>query len=220
MQHGTYTLQEDLTLKFSEDVTIEGHDLPAGEYALFTIPDEKEWTIIFSKDIGPGTSKYKMEDDVARFTVYPSRLHRLVERFTIEIADITDTSARFFLKWANLQVSFMMTIDTDKMVMSQIDQVMKDPDLKDANIYFQAAFYYYNNDKDLNQASQWAAKAVELQPDAYWMSRLLSQIQAKTGDYAAAIQSAEKSMKAAEKAGSDQYVQYNKEAIAEWQAKL
>ena len=208
------------TIKFSSDVTIEGNKVSAGEYALFTIPDEKIWTIILSKNIGDGTSNYKKEDDVARFKITPSNLNRTVERFTIEIADMTDNSAQFILRWDKIEVSFAMTTDTDSEVMSQIKQVMQNPDLNDANIYFEAAYYYFNNGKDIKQALKWVNTAVELQPDAFWMSRLASQIQAKLGDYKTAINTAEFSLKAAEKAGSMQYVNFNKESIAEWQTKL
>jgi len=207
------------TIRFSDNVMIEGNKVPAGEYALFTIPDEKTWTIIISKNIGDGTSNYKKEDDVARFNVVPTDLNRKVERFTIQIADMTNNSARFILRWANTEVSFVMTTDTDGKVMGQIKQIMQNPDLKDANIYFEAAYYYFNNDKDIKQALNWANSAVELQPDAFWMSRLKSQIQAKVGDFKSAIKTAEFSLKAAEKAGSGQYVNYNKESIAEWQTK-
>jgi len=207
------------TIRFSDNVMIEGNKVPAGEYALFTIPDEKTWTIIISKNIGDGTSNYKKEDDVARFNVVPTNLNSKVERFTIQIADMTNNSARFILRWANTEVSFVMTTDTDGKVMGQIKQIMQNPDLKDANIYFEAAYYYFNNDKDIKQALNWANSAVELQPDAFWISRLKSQIQAKVGDFKSAIKTAEFSLKAAEKAGSGQYVNYNKEAIAEWRTK-
>src|SRR5678815_742984 len=38
-------------IKFSDAVKIEGKDLPAGEYAFYTMPGENEWTIIFSKNL-------------------------------------------------------------------------------------------------------------------------------------------------------------------------
>ena len=40
---------ENTTIKFTDDVSIEGKPLPKGVYALFTIPGENQWTIIFSK---------------------------------------------------------------------------------------------------------------------------------------------------------------------------
>src|SRR6188768_4545868 len=51
---------EATTIEFDKPVKIEGKDLPAGKYALFTIPNEKEWTIIFNKDVKQwGAFNYK-----------------------------------------------------------------------------------------------------------------------------------------------------------------
>src|SRR5580700_738807 len=36
-------------IKFSDDVMLEGHAVAAGEYGLFSLPGEKQWTIILSK---------------------------------------------------------------------------------------------------------------------------------------------------------------------------
>ena len=103
---------------------------------------------------------------------------------------MTDSGARFVLRWAKTEISFPFTVDTDGKVMGQINQIMNDPGLKDPNIFFAASSYYFNTDRDLNQALTWVSRAVELKPDAFWMSRLKSQIQAKMGDYKMAIESA------------------------------
>src|ERR1700750_633074 len=36
-------------IKFTDEVIIAGKKIPAGEYGLFSIPGENEWTIIISK---------------------------------------------------------------------------------------------------------------------------------------------------------------------------
>jgi len=41
---------ENTTITFSDDVSIEGKPLAAGTYGLHTIPDKDQWTIIFSKN--------------------------------------------------------------------------------------------------------------------------------------------------------------------------
>src|SRR5688572_3927170 len=40
---------EATTIEFSTDVNMEGQTLRAGKYALFIIPGETDWTIIFNK---------------------------------------------------------------------------------------------------------------------------------------------------------------------------
>jgi hypothetical protein len=204
------------TLKFTKDVTLNGNPVPAGEYALFTVPGRTAWEIIISKDIGSGTGKYKKEDDVARFTAESRNLSEPVERFTITVANITDNSADIVLVWDRTAVSFRMETDTDGQVMKQIDEIMKNPPSDDAGVYGSAARYYFDTGRDLKKALTWINKSLEIDNDAYWNTRLKSQIQAGLGDYAGAITTAQESMKQAEAAGNQQYVKYNQDAIAGW----
>lgn len=89
------------TIEFSKNVKIEGKNLPAGKYELFTIANEKEWIIIFQKFSNQwGAFSYKEENDVLRVTVKP-KSGDFVETFTIEAGKDTIT-----LKWENTVVSF------------------------------------------------------------------------------------------------------------------
>ncbi|HEY5916129.1 MAG TPA: DUF2911 domain-containing protein [Chryseolinea sp.] len=93
---------EATTIEFDKPVKIEGKDLAAGKYALFTIPGENEWTIIINKDIKQwGAFKYKQEDDVLRVPVKPAKTSAPVETFNITVGkdDIQ-------LKWENTAVAF------------------------------------------------------------------------------------------------------------------
>jgi Protein of unknown function (DUF2911) len=93
---------EATTIQFDKAVKIEGKDLAAGKYALFTIPGEKEWTIIFNKDHKQwGAYNYKKEDDVLRVTVPARKPKSFVETFTI-----TADKNAVVLAWENSEVSF------------------------------------------------------------------------------------------------------------------
>lgn len=93
---------ESTTIEFDKAVKIEGKDLPAGKYALFTIPTENEWTIIFNKDTKQwGAYDYKQTDDVLRVTVKPTKTDQFVETFTI-----TPDKDQVWLKWENTAVAF------------------------------------------------------------------------------------------------------------------
>lgn len=201
---------------FSDEVTIQGIKVPAGEYGLYTIPGAEEWTIIFNKNLSWGTNQYDEQLDVARFKVKPMTHSGLVETFTIGFSNIKDNWAYVDLSWENTIVQFKIEFAVTEKVMAQIEKVMANPERSLANNYYTAADFYFNNDKDLAQALIWVNKAVDLRTDAYWMLRLKSRIQAKMGDYENAIQTAEQSLEAAKKANNLQYVKFNEEAIAEW----
>ncbi len=205
------------TLKFTDDVTLNGNAVPAGEYALFTVPGKNEWEIVLSRNVAWGVNEYKKEGDVARFKVKSRALTEPVERFTITIANITDNSADIVLEWDRTAVSFKMETDTEGRVMKQIDEIMQNPPADDAGVYGSAARYYFDNGKDLKKALVWIDKSLEIKGDAYWNVRLKSQIQAAMGDYSAAVVTAQESMKQAEADGNQQYVKFNRDAIAEWE---
>jgi hypothetical protein len=205
------------TIKFSDDVSIEGHKIAAGEYALFTIPNRNEWEIIISNSIGSGSYDYKKEEDVARFKVKSLTVPHQTERFTIDIADMTNSTANITLMWEETAVTFKIACDTDAKIMSQIEKIMKNPPSDDADIYFQSASYYFENGKDLHKSLNWVNKSLQINPDAFWIVRLKSQIQAKMGDYKGAIATAKVGIDKAKKAENKEYVKFNQVAISEWE---
>ena len=93
---------ETTAFEVSDDVLVEGKKLAKGRYALFTIPGEKEWIVIFNKTIAWGEYSYKEAEDVLRVTVPSKPSAAFNERFTINISDQGVVS----LLWENLQVDF------------------------------------------------------------------------------------------------------------------
>lgn len=206
------------TLTFSEDVTLEGNEIPAGKYSLYSIPGKQTWTIIINKKISWGT-QYDPEQDLVRFDVKTQKNPVKFETFTFYISDLTDNSAIIGFKWGNIKVGFDLGVEVDSKVMAQIDEVMSDPETVTVNDYYSAASYYYNNDKDMEQALEWINKYASENADAYWGFRLKAQIHAALGQYNEAITAAEKSIELAKKAGNQDYVRNNNRDIKKWQAK-
>jgi len=93
---------ESTWIEFSSDVKVEGKDLAAGKYGLFTIPGENEWVIIFNSTWDKwGAFSYKEGDDVLRVTVKPSKTD-LTEVLDISIED----GGNVVLAWDETKVSF------------------------------------------------------------------------------------------------------------------
>jgi hypothetical protein len=199
-------------IKFGEDVSVNGKAVPAGEYALYTIPGQNEWTIILSKNLKSwGAMGYNKEEDVARFTVTPQKLPFNVETFTIMLGNQTPNSLEVDIIWADVAVTFNVKADIDSKIMSSIDATMQG----EKKPYFEAAYYYFENGKDLKKALVWATEAVKAQPEAYWVEHLKAKIHLKLGDKKGAIAAAESSMKKAETQKNPDYVALNKKLIAE-----
>lgn len=199
-------------VKFTEDVTLEGKAVPAGEYALFTIPGKDEWTIILNKTIQQwGAYEYKQADDFLRFQAKAGKSDNKVETFTIGFSDVLPTSAKMHLKWDKTDVAINMTTEVDSKVMANIDAAMKG----EKKPYFQAAQYYYDNGKDINAALEWATAAEAADQKAPWIKYLKARIQLKAGDKKGAAQTAEAGIKAAQEMKNEEYVRLNSKILAE-----
>lgn len=200
-------------ITFGDDVKLEGNDVKAGTYALYTMPNKDSWDIMLYKDLtlGGEVADYKPENEVIRFKVKPSALTNKVETFTINIADITPRTANIELSWENTRVNIGVATEIDTRIMKDIEKSLA----TDSRPYYSAASYYYDNDKDLKQALEWADKAFQNNPKGYWIAHLKAKIQVKMKDNAGAIKSAEQSLALAKEDKSDDYVKLNEKLIAE-----
>jgi tetratricopeptide (TPR) repeat protein len=182
-------------IKFSHAVTLGGKEIPAGEYALFTIPTADEWTIILSKDAKvQSAADYKQENDAARLTAKPEPFPITIETFTIALADVKGASATLNFLWDKTRVPVKLTTDDVEQVSKQLDAVTSAKTPLDPRTAYQAAAFYYDNNKDMNQAARWIDQALEKNPDAYFMHYKKAQIQAKLGNKQEAVASAQKAI--------------------------
>ena len=93
---------EATVFEIDKDIKVEGKDLKAGKYELFTIPGEKEWVVIFQK-YGKqwGAYAYNESNDVLRVTVKADKADAFVETFNIAVE-----KNKVVLKWENTLVAF------------------------------------------------------------------------------------------------------------------
>ena len=205
-------------LTFSSDVMLEGNKIPAGSYSLYTIPDKNEWKIIINK-VAEGGPDHDPKEDIATFSVKPIISPNVDERFTIEIADMTDNSAVILLKWARTRVPIKLEIDTESIVRANVEAFEDAGNDDNAGGWNQVANYYFDKE-EYDDALDAVEKSLEIDSTPYWVLRLKSRILAAQGEYEEAIVFAKKSLVAAQKAGSENNVKTNEEAIKEWQTKL
>lgn len=201
-------------VSLSDELSVAGTTVPAGDYALFTTPGKKRWTVIFNKNTEQsGTGSYKEEEDALRVDVPVAATKETYETFTIGFSDVSETKATMYLAWANTKVAIPLEdANVDQKVMVQIDEQMADAG-DDAGLYYQAANYYFAMDKDLPQAQEWIDKAVSLDDSKFWVLHLQAKIHAKAKDYKEARAAAEKSMKLAQESDNQDYVKLNEKLL-------
>jgi hypothetical protein len=95
---------EATVFETSGDLMVEGKTLPAGKYNLYSIPGEKEWTIIFN-EYDPkawGAYEYKEAKDVLRVKAPAKKAKSMTEKFTIDV----QPKGTVAMMWADAEVAF------------------------------------------------------------------------------------------------------------------
>ena len=202
-------------VRFGEEVKINGQTVPAGAYALLTIPDAKEWTFILNRDTAQwGTYEYKQALDVLRVKAKPTKLAAAVETMSLTVENLRPASADLVVTWDRTQVALPIVADPDRIVMGQIEQAMKG----EKKPYVTAAQYYFNTGKDLTPALGWLDEYIAANPTRYngyyWKGKLLQ----KQGKNKEAIEAANKSLELVKSDKNDvsrtEYVRLNQEVLA------
>lgn len=202
---------------FSDKVKIAGKEVKAGSYALFTVPGQNEWDIIFYTDTENwGTPEnYDAAKEAARFKVKSQTLPYTIESFTVGIDDLQNDKCTMGLGWEKTWVSFDIELTTDEAVSKAISKVMSGPD---ANDYYAAGRYYFEAGKDLKQAYEWLHKSNEMDAK-FWKLRQEALVLAAMNKYPEAIAVAERSKAMAIEAKNKDYERMNTESINEWKMK-
>jgi len=205
-------------VSFGDDVKIDGQDVKAGTYSVFTIPGKETWEVFFYTDTQGGGTPAEWDDAkvVAKTTAKVWPIEMPVESFTITMDDLSSNGATLGILWEKVYVGVKFEVPTDASVMSDIDKAMAGPS---ANDYYAAAVYYSSEGKDISKAKEWMDKAMSMTKEPrYWQLRQQSLIYAKAGDKKGAIATAKKSLEGAKTAGNDDYVKMNTDSLKEWGA--
>jgi len=202
------------TLTVSHDFTFGGKSVPAGTYAIFTIPGESSWTVGLNTNSNAwGTFAYDAKNDVARVEVQPQTLADSRERLTFLFADADENQANLVLEWEKLRISVPVAVDTPSLVTASLQRAVAEA----WKPTFETANWLLTHDGDLKEALANANASIAIQSNwrNHWVK---AQIQAKAGKRSDAIKTA----KLAQKLGKDDriygfYADQIATAISGWQ---
>ena len=206
-------------ISFSDDVVIDGKQLKSGTYAIYTIPNKTSWDVIFYTDSNNGGLPKTWDESKvalkAKAQVYPMPVD--IETFTMTFDDLTSDSAVIGMLWGKVYAGVKFEVPTDVLVTNAINAAMKDN--PKASDYYASAVYYYETDKDINQAKIWIDTFMSMtEKPAFYQYRKQSLIYAKAGDKNGAIDAAKKSLESAKVAGNSDYIKMNTDSLEEWGA--
>jgi hypothetical protein len=204
---------EATQITFSEDVTIDGKPLPKGAYSLHTIPGKDSWTLAFNKTAKQwGSFSYDQAQDALRVTAKPQK-GPFAELFTITFPDVTTDDAVVALRWADTMVLFKIGTNTTANVMAAATAAVAGAAPTDAAIPARAASFAFDSGNNA-LAMKWIDQSLKIKPTMGNLY-LKSRIQAKGGDRAGAIATAESALKMATPK-DDALAAELRDSIAEW----
>jgi Protein of unknown function (DUF2911) len=97
------------TFVTTANVSIEGKDVPAGSYTIFTVPEQDKWTLIVNKQTGEWGVPYKYEaNELARVPMQASKTSSPVENFTISFNQ-SGSACTLQMSWENTQASVQVS---------------------------------------------------------------------------------------------------------------
>ena len=165
-----------------------GKKIPAGSYALYTIPGKASWSVVLNSGLEAwGDQGYDTKKDIARVSAKPEALAESHERMTFSFDDTTDDATQLSLAWEKLRVRVPITVDTKGLVKQNIDKSLADA----WRPHFSAARYLLDSNGDLDQALTYVDQSIAIKSN--WSNNWVrAQILHKKGRVPDAVASAEK----------------------------
>ncbi len=207
---------ENTTIHFTDDVSIQGNKLEAGTYGLHMVIHENgKVDIIFSNNSTAwGSYFYDPSEDALRVTV-DSESGPHTELLTYEFSAFDAGSTTAVLKWAEKRIPFKIEVDVTDVVLAQIRKDLQgQKGFSDQN-WNQAATWSMNNGGDLEEALAWSNAAISepfIGVENYANLQTKAQILNKMGRSQEADQVMEKAM---EKGTVFQVHTYGRQLIAQ-----
>ena len=92
------------SIDMPQSFKVGGKTVPAGKYAFFTIPGEKEWTLIINKNWKQHlASEYDEKDDIVRIKVKPKKGDH-TERLQYFIEMVNPKEGKISMAWEKIKV--------------------------------------------------------------------------------------------------------------------
>ncbi|HZY78484.1 MAG TPA: DUF2911 domain-containing protein [Cyclobacteriaceae bacterium] len=182
------------TISFSTPVEISNKNIAAGSYAFITTPGEKEWTVFLNSDttkIYGDPSEYNVDTEITSFKVIPVKTDRFYESLTISI-DINKYDATLYLSWENTQISFPIKTRSYERSVAEIKKYLA-TNPTDPEMYALAAWFYYMNNDDSQQALTWIDKGLAM-GDNRWLYSLRFDVLERMKNYAEARKTADRAI--------------------------
>jgi tetratricopeptide (TPR) repeat protein len=152
---------ENTSITFSDDATVEGKPLSAGTYGLHVIPDKDQWIIIFSKNSTSwGSFSYDQKEDALRVSVKPAA-EESFDTLTYTFDDVKPDSALATLRWEKVAVPFRVAFDVKAVTLKSIHNQLRSVGGFTWAGYDEAANWCLDGNYNLEEALKWEDTSIQ-----------------------------------------------------------
>lgn len=211
---------ENTTIQFSDDVSINGKPLPKGKYALYTVPNKDNWDVIFYQDTENWGVPQNWDDKkvVLKVRADISTVEKPIEYLNITVNPLNNNRGELVIGWEKTQAIVYFEVPTQKKALQSIEEGLNaNATTRD---YYSAAQYLYSEGIDVDKALSYMEHSIKMsggdEEAPFYVLRQKALIQAAIGDKQGAIVSAKRSSESAKKAGNEEYIKMNEKSIEEW----
>ena len=187
---------DNTTFEVTNDVTINGQALPKGKYGLHTIPNKKDWTIIFSKVNNEwGSFTYKEANDALRVKVMPTKV-KMQETMSLGFGNVSANQTEVVIAWEKLKVGFAVNVgDVNSRVLTAIRAAIEARKPEEARPLNQGAGFVLSNKLTANydEAMSWLDKSISIK-ETFGNLSSKARLFGETGKVADAIMFGEKAV--------------------------
>lgn len=211
---------ENTTIQFSDDVSINGKPLPKGKYALYTVPNKDNWDVIFYQDTENWGVPQNWDDKkvVLKVRADISTVEKPIEYLNITVNPLNNNRGELVIGWEKTQAIVYFEVPTQKKALQSIEEGLNAN--ASARDYYSAAQYLYSEGIDVDKALNYMEHSIKMsggdEEAPFYVLRQKALIQAAIGDKQGAIVSAKRSSESAKKAGNEEYIKMNEKSIEEW----
>ena len=207
-------------ITLSTSAKIGGIEVSAGTYLILTRPGENQFDFILYGDPTIGSNFSKMEADkiLVNIKVDNIKSSAMIETLTFQISDLSadNTQAKIHFQWADASWKVPIEVSFDEIVMEEIERKTK----VNLSNYMDAATYYLETGKDLNQALSWAQLFLAVESNRrYFHLNKLAKIQAGLGMKKEALLTTQESLRKAKAASAKAYIKINEDFIKKLKSK-
>lgn len=154
---------ESTTISFTDDVIINGNPLAAGIYSIHMIPEQENWTVIFSNNHTQwGSFYYDQKEDALRVSVKPEAISHK-EALTYSFDTYSEDQAVLSMNWEKVRISLEVKIDLHQTVIAEFRRNLQTlPRFR----WFgnrEAALYCVLNETHLEEALTWVDRSLRFQ---------------------------------------------------------